>query len=62
MLSRISLIEMDSVVSPEPSRVREMFLARLEIAIEIGFEIERHFAKDFTTPISISISIAIPIK
>ena len=33
-----------------------MFLARLEIAIEI----ERHFAKDFTTPISIS--IAIPIK
>ena len=54
------MIERDSVVSPEPSRVREMFLARLEIAIEIGFEIERHFAKDFTTPISIS--IAIPIK
>ena len=34
--------------------VREMFLARFEIAIEI----ERYFAKDFTTPIS----IAIPIK
>ena len=35
--------------------VREMFLARLEIAIEIGSEVERHFAKDFTTPISIAI-------
>ena len=60
ILSSFTLIERDAVVSPEPSRVREMFLARLEIAIEIGFEIERHFAKDFTTPISIS--IAIPIK
>jgi len=38
--------------------VREMFLARLKIAIDIGFEIESHFAEDFTTPIS----IAIPVK
>ena len=39
-----------------------MILARLAIAIGIGFEIKRLDAKGITKPISIPIPIAIPIN